>query len=354
MALQLESARAASPAAARPAPAVLVVDDENGVRDLMSRWLTAGGFSVSSAAGADEALGLMRRVPPAVALCDIRMPGHDGVWLANRIRQEYPETAIIMATGVYDHGHATHLGDGVVDYLTKPFGRDRLRDAVVRGVEWHRSARDARCWRDRLEGEVELRRDRLARAIGASLVDSDETIVALLEALTAGQPDAFAHALRVADLSARIANAMGLAEEEVTTIRRGALLHDLGKLAMPEALLGKPAPLTSEEEAVIQGHHVIGSELVAGLAYLEDAAAIIRDAGERVDGFGRAGGPRTADLSIGARIVAAADAYDTMIRHRVFRDAITAADALLELDRCSGSQFDAHVVGLLKPLVAGH
>ncbi len=191
MALQLQSARAASPAAARPAPAVLVVDDENGVRDLMSRWLTAGGFSVSSAAGADEALGLMRRVPPAVALCDIRMPGHDGVWLANRIRQEHPETAIIMATGVYDHGHATHLGDGVVDYLTKPFGRDRLRDAVVRGVEWHRSARDARCWRDRLEGEVELRRDRLARAIGASLVDSDETIVALLGALTAGQPEAF-------------------------------------------------------------------------------------------------------------------------------------------------------------------
>jgi putative nucleotidyltransferase with HDIG domain len=324
MALQLEPARAVSRSAARPSPSVLVVDDENGVRDLMSRWLTAGGFSVSSAAGADEALGLMRAVPPAVALCDIRMPGHDGVWLANRIRQEHPETAIIMATGVFDHGHATHLGDSVVDYLTKPFGRDRLRDAVVRGIEWHRSARDARCWRDRLEAEVELRRARLARAIGGCLVDSDEAIVSLLASLTAGQPQCYAHAVRVADLSARVAAAMGLTDEEVTTIRRGALLHDLGKLSMPEALLGKPAPLSSEEQVVIQQHHAIGSELVAGLAYLEDAAAIIRDAGERVDGLGRPGGARLDELSIGARIVAAADAYDTMIRHRVFRDAITA------------------------------
>src|SRR5829696_5526566 len=79
---------------------VLVVDDENGVRDLMSRWLQAGGYSVASASGADEALGVIQTFAPAVALCDIRMPGRDGLWLAQRIRQQYPETAVIIATGV--------------------------------------------------------------------------------------------------------------------------------------------------------------------------------------------------------------------------------------------------------------
>ena len=87
---------------ATPARRVLIVDDENGARDLMSRWLESGGYSVTTAASAEEALGRLSDQPSAVALCDIRMPGHDGVWLAERIRQQFPETAVIMATGVHD------------------------------------------------------------------------------------------------------------------------------------------------------------------------------------------------------------------------------------------------------------
>src|SRR6476619_1298600 len=85
---------------------VLIVDDENGVRELMARWLESGGYAVTTASNAEEALGRLEASPPAVALCDIRMPGHDGVWLAERIRQTYPETAVIMATGVQDAGPA--------------------------------------------------------------------------------------------------------------------------------------------------------------------------------------------------------------------------------------------------------
>jgi response regulator RpfG family c-di-GMP phosphodiesterase len=334
---------------------VLVVDDENVFRDLMSRWLKVVGYSVASAAGADEALRVMQSSPSAVALCDIRMPGHDGLWLADRIRQEYPETAVIMATGLHDPGPAAvDLKDGVVDYLTKPFGCDRLRHAVVRGIEWHRSARDSRCWRERLEADVEARLARLVEAIGMSPIDSDEMLENLFASLTAGEPDVYAHAHRVAALSVSVARAMQLTEDDVTSIGRGALLHDLGKLSMPEALLCKPAPLTGEEQAIVRRHPQIGSELVAGLPYLEEAAPIVRDVQERLDGLGYPAGLRVPDLSIGARIVAAVDAYDTMIRPRVFRGAITAADALLELDRCSGTQFDPQVVRTLKTLVGGH
>ena len=128
-------------------PSVLVVDDEIGVRELMARWLASGGYDVRTAANADEALQRVSADAPAVALCDIRMPGHDGLWLAQNIRQSAPETAVIMATGVQDVTSAvTSLRQGVIDYLTKPFGRERFRDAVVRGVEWHRTARDTRRW----------------------------------------------------------------------------------------------------------------------------------------------------------------------------------------------------------------
>jgi response regulator RpfG family c-di-GMP phosphodiesterase len=334
---------------------VLIVDDEDIVRDLMSRWLEAVGYSVSSAAGADEALRMLQAFPSAVALCDIRMPGRDGIWLADRIRQECPETAVIMATGVHDPGPAAvGLKDGVVEYLTKPFGRDRLRNAVVRGIEWHRSARDSRCWRGRLEADVEARLARLVASIGLSPVDSDEMLDQLFASLTAGEPHAYAHAHRVAALSVSVARALQLTEDDVTSIGRAGLLHELGKLSMPEALLCKPAPLTGEEQTILRRHPQIGSELVAGLPYLEEAAPIVRDVQERFDGLGYPAGRRMPDLSIGARIVAAVDAYDTMIRPRVFRSAITAAEALLELDRCSGTQFDPQVVRVLKMLVAGH
>ena len=117
---------------------VLVVDDEPGVREVVARWLATGGYDVRTAANADEGLQCVQAYAPAVALCDIRMPGHDGLWLAQQIRQNSPETAVIMATGVQDVGSAvTSLRQGVVDYLTKPFGRDRLRDSVQRGLEWH-------------------------------------------------------------------------------------------------------------------------------------------------------------------------------------------------------------------------
>jgi putative nucleotidyltransferase with HDIG domain len=337
------------------ARSVLVVDDENGVRDLISRWLLSGGYCVTSAESADAALGMMETAPAAVALCDIRMPGHDGLWLADRIRHLFPETAVIMATGVQDVGAAVDsLRQGVVDYLTKPFGRDRLREAVVRGLEWHRAARDSRRWRLSLEREMEGRHSRLAGAIAALEIDSDGALDAMLSMLTMSDRDAYAHAYRVAALSVSVARLLGLGREDVRTIERGALLHDLGKLAMPEALLRKPAPLTIEEQALIRQHPRLGSELVQQVPYLAEASCIVRDAHERLDGLGYPRGLRAEEIWIGARIVTVADAYDTMTRPRVFRDAITPGDALLELERCSGTQFDRRIVDALKRVLSVH
>lgn len=334
---------------------VLVIDDDDGVRELLCRWLDSGGYCATPACDAEQALGLMNAAPAAVALCDIRMPRHDGLWLADRIRHDHPDTAVIMATGVQDVGTAVEsLRQGVVDYLTKPFGRDRLREAVSRGVEWHRAARDSRRWRESLEGEMRVRHARLSSAIGALRIDSDEALDAMLSMLTMSDRDAYSHAYRVAALAASVARALGLTATEVAVVERGGMLHDLGKLAMPEALLRKPAPLTSEEQVLIRLHPELGSQLIENVPYLSVAAGVVRDAHERMDGLGYPRGLRGADVWIGARIVCVADAYDTMTRPRVFRDAIAPTEAFLELDRCSDTQFDRRVVAALKRVLAVH
>lgn len=336
---------ATTPPPAEVERSVLIVDDEPGVRHLMRRWLESRGYVVTVAAGANKALELLAAAPMAVALCDLRMPGHDGLWLTDQLRREHPDTAVIIATGLNDAGSAVEsLRQGVVDYLTKPFERDRLCEAVSRGVEWHRSACDSRRWRERLEDEMHARRSHLEDVIASQFVACDDDLDVLLATLMATAPEAYAHAYRVAALSATVGRRLEISVPDITTLERAALLHDLGKLAMPEAVLRKPAPLTVEEQRLIRLHPRIGSELIAHVPYLATAAPVVRDVHERIDGLGYPNGRRGDDVCPSARIVAVADAYDTMTRARVFRDAIAPGAALAELERCRGTQFDPRVV----------
>lgn len=342
-------AHAAGTRSATPSRSVLIVDDENGARDLMTRWLESGGYRVTTAASAEEALGRLNAQPSAVALCDIRMPGHDGVWLAEKIRQQFPETAVIMATGVHDADAAVQtLRQGVIDYLTKPFGKERLREAVTRGLEFHHSAWDARLWRESLEQELEIRRSRLLNAVTSISVEGDDALDAMLSMLTLTDREAYAHGYRVAALSVSLARTLGVAEGELGTIEHGGLLHDIGKLAIPEAILRKPAPLTAEEQALVRCHPTLAVDLISCVPYLHAAVPIVRDAHERMDGLGFPRGIHASEVSLGARIVCVADAYDTMTRPRVFRDAISSHEALLEVERCSGPQFDPVVVNAFR------
>jgi len=323
---------------------VLVVDDEISVRDLLSRWLTAG-YDVKTAGNADEALARVHGDPPAVAVCDIRMPGRDGLWLAQKIRDTAPETAVIMATGVQDAASAmSSLRQGAIDYLTKPFGRDRLRDSVMRGVEWHRSARESRRWRGALETELNRRRDRIVDAIASLSIDGDAALDEMLSTLTLGDPNAYAHAYRVAAIAVSIARRVGMPDSDLPALEQAALLHDLGKLAIPDAVLRKPAPLTVEEQLLVRLHPAIGADLIAGIPYVARAVEIVRHAHERADGLGFPTGIRGGEIPLAARIVSVADAFDTMTRPRVFRDAITAREACLEVSRCAGTQFDPLIV----------
>ena len=339
--------------AEEPSRSVLIVDDEAGVRHLMRRWLESRGYTVAVASDAHEALRLLPQARAAVVVCDVCMPGPNGLWLTDQLRSAYPETAVIIATGNNDVAAAVEsLRQGVVEYLTKPFDRRRLFDAVARGIEWHRAAIDSRRWRDLLEGEMHVRQAQIADLINAWQVDSEETLDALLSTLMAGNPDGYAHAYRVAALSASLARTLGLTDAEVEIVEHGGLLHDIGKLAMPDAVLRKPAPLTAEEQRLIRLHPALGSALVERIPYVAPSASVVRDAQERLDGLGYPTGSRDNTVWIGARIVSVADVYDTMTRARVFRDALPPEAAFAELARCAGTQFDPRVVEAFRASVS--
>ena len=207
---------------------MLIVDDENGVREPDGALAGVRRLRGADAANAEEALGYLHESPPAVALCDIRMPGHDGLWLAERIRQTYPETAVIMATGVHDVGPAVQtLRQGVIDYLTKPFGRDRLREAVTRGLEWHESAWDARRWRESLEQEMTIRRSRLSDALRESAWTATRPLDSMFAMLTLTDREAYAHGYRVAALAVSVARVLGFPTRRSThdRARRAAARH---------------------------------------------------------------------------------------------------------------------------------
>src|SRR5262249_11030334 len=153
-----------------------------------------------------------------------------------------------------------------------------------------------------LETEMRQKRQRLTDALTSLKVEDDHTLDGLLAALTTGDHDAYAHAYRVAALAASVGCAMRLTEEDMASLERGALFHDLGKLAMPEAVLRKPAPLTVEEQDLIRQHPQIAADLIAAVPYLAAAAELVRDAQERIDGLGYPNGANGADVAVGARI----------------------------------------------------
>ena len=324
---------------------VLVIDDEPDVREIMANWVEADGCRPLSVDSAEQALRVAAGRPVAVALCDVQMPTHDGFWFIERAQAAHPDMAVVLVTGVHDVDWALRgLQHGVVDYLLKPFDQRSLSRALENGMRQHRLRRADRLLREQRASELAARHGRLIEAMTRLRIGSTAEVEAVLD-LLAFRSDAWReHSHRVRALAVALATTLRLPPPQIEMLAQAALLHELGRLVLPDTLLNKTGELTPEERALWRRVPDLGASILEAIPMLHPAAGIIRS---RFEEYAGGGYPRQLagdEIPMASRILAVADSYDAMRCPRPFRDALTPDQAVNELVRGSGTQFDPDVV----------
>jgi len=320
---------------------VLIVDDDATLRAIVRPWIEALGFRAREAGAADAALAALAADPAGIVMCDVATAGHSGVWLASQIRERFPETAVIMATAARDIETAVAgLRTQVVDYLLKPFDRARLFEALTLGRDWHQAAAAQEDLHHALQARLRRRRTEVAAALAQAQPTQEDALEGLMAVLQLHERDGRGHAMRVARLSVSMGDALGFDDRLLTRLEHGALLHDIGKLEMPASILAKPAPLDDHEWRVMRTHPQVGYDLLRRQPMFAESADMVLAHHEAYDGSGYPRGLRRDRIPLCARILAVADAYDSMTHPHTQRPAMPPALAVEEIERCSGSQFD--------------
>jgi putative nucleotidyltransferase with HDIG domain len=331
---------------------VLVVDDDHTLRGLVRSWVEAAGFRTREAEDAEQALAILDEDPAHIAVCDVNMPGWNGVWLAEQIRDRFPRTAIIMATAARDVDTAVaSLRNQVVDYILKPFDRSRLSEALSLGRDWHMASAGVQEFHHAMEDRLRARRASVASQLAEAQDSTANALEGLIAMLQLHERDGRGHALRVSRLALAIADELGVPDGLLARLEHGALLHDIGKLDMPASILSKPAPLDDAEWEVMRTHPQVGYDLLKNQPRFAEAAEIVLSHHESFDGSGYPRGLAGDEISIEARILSVADAYDSMTQPHTQRPALSPALAIQEIERCSGRQFDPDCAEALGPVL---
>jgi putative nucleotidyltransferase with HDIG domain len=278
-------------------------------------------------------------------LSDLMMADLDGIGLLERTKEKYPDMPVVMVTAVHDISVAlTAIRNGAYDYLLKPFEREQLLATVSRALENRRLKMENRNYQLNLESLVEARTDQLQAALEELKRSYDITLEVLGEALDYKDRETEGHSKRVTAYTMAIASRMGVPKEQIETIARGAFLHDIGKMAIPDNILNKPGKLTPDEVAIMREHCHLGYKLVRKIPVLQEAAEIVYSHQERFDGSGYPRGLKGEGIPLGARIFSIADTLDAITSDRPYRPAQTLDAARVEIEKWTGKQFDPEVV----------
>jgi cyclic di-GMP phosphodiesterase len=337
-----------------PLTTVLIVDDEPSVRDLMARWVTALGLHPQTAANADEALASLRVHHYDLAVIDVMMPGHDGLWLASEVQRDHPNTAVVIATAYTELLEADKQQRPIADFLIKPFQRERFALAVERGRQWRKQALEEVHWHAVLSIEMRDRAQHFSTTVRERAVNGVSETTALMRLAVERIPDTAAHGERVARYAQSVGREMGLEWDLAPVLTDAARFHDIGKAAMPEALLSKPGPLTPGEMAIMRQHVDVGAEILDATRTLVHAADAVRASHEWFAGGGYPRKLAGDAIPVASRIIAAVDAYDAMTQKRAYRVRLDSSDAVAELLRCCPTQFDPRVVHAFLAVLGRH
>lgn len=327
-----------------PFTSVLIVDDEPAVRELMSRWVSSMGLAARTAGNTDEALAQLTESHYDLAVVDVRLPGRNGLWLADALRRDHPSTAVVLATAyteLLDQGTTT---PPVADLLIKPFRRDRFVEAVDRSRAWHERALVEVEWHEQLLDGVERSVADIRTYIAEQQRLGMEEIDALMALLESQLPDVHAHSERVAAYATDLAATLEVGAGVMTIVGQSARLHDIGKLAIPESLLFTPGRLRPGEIAIVRRHADAGADILADTSDLAELAPFVRSSHEWFGGGGYPENTSGDRIPLASRIIAVVDAYDAMTHDRIYREGVDTSAAAAELLRWTPRQFDPEVV----------
>jgi len=306
---------------------ILVTDDEQGVRDSFQMALK-DSYSVLTADCARDCLEMVKSSPPELVVLDVRLPDMDGLDVLKEIRQINGSLPVIVITGAGTHKTAIKaLKLGAVDFIAKPLNFYYVRAAIEHGLA------------HKVIGPEDL--PSIEDVLTKNYLSTLKTLNKILEAK---DPCTREHSKRVSGYAVIMAQELELSPDQQEVMRETALLHDIGKVGIAEVILNKPARLNAQEWAEIKRHSQIGEEFLEPLKMLHIEQSMIRHHHERYDGRGYPDHLRGEDIPLYARILAVADAYEAMTSERSYRRAFTPIEALTELERCSGSQFDPKIV----------
>lgn len=316
---------------------ILLVDDEEANVRLLKRVLSDEYDTVEALSG-QEGLNLLKEHDISLIITDQRMPGMTGVQLLKESLAVRPEAMRILLTGYTDvQALIDAINSGhVYKYVPKPWDRDELKVTVKRAIETY---------------ELKQRNTQLVTDLTGALSQLEEvslgTIRALADALDAKCDYTSGHSLRVSQYALLIGKNMGLTPEELRDLELGGILHDIGKIGVPESILWKPAKLSPEETAIMAEHPVKSAQIIGDLPSLQKAKRFVMHHHEFMDGSGYPDKLVGDAIPLGARIILVADAYDAMTSDRPYRNAIGHQRAIQELKKCAGRQFDPKIVDVL-------
>lgn len=325
-------------------PRLLIVDDEPEVRSVL-RDLLSGTYNCGEAASAEDALAKLRQTNYELVISDITMSGMTGLEMIPHLQAASPDTVIVMISGMQTIESAIDaLRLGAFDYLMKPFDLRQAEAAVARAYQHHELVVAKRCYENHLEELVEQRTAELDQALDSLENAYRSTLQALTAALETRDAETHGHSERVVTFSLRLGREYGLNGQQMKALEFGSLLHDIGKIGVPDAILRKPAKLTDEEWVRMREHPIHGQQILRGIKFLEGAARVVAQHHEKWDGSGYPLGLKSEDIDICARIFAVADAFDAITSDRVYRKGRSYEAAAHELDEWADRQFDPKVV----------
>lgn len=331
---------------------ILIIDDEEVICDFLRDLLKDREYSVTTEQSGEKGLEVAEKEGFDVVIVDLRMPGMDGIEVLEGLKKHDPDSIVIVITAYGSLESAQQaLRLGAYDYITKPFNVEQISFAVKRAVTSRRLIiANRRLMKDLekqtllLERKVEERTKELTSTHKELQEVYMRTITALASAVDAKDHYTRSHSEHVTKYAVAIAKEMRLAPSEIELIREACQLHDLGKIGIHDYILTKPGKLTPEEWDEIRLHSLRGAEILKPLTFLNGVIELIRQHHERYDGKGYPYGYKGKKIELGARIIAAADAYDAMISERPYRKAYSKEGAIKELKRNSGTQFDPKVI----------